>query len=216
VSDFFKSLSILHQEDWDDRTRQILQDFMDQVSAMFGAARITNENLAEGIETTIAAPSTERRGVIAFRTTGSPQTIGSSTTPSAVSFAATQIDSDGWWNSAAPTRLTLPTRFAGTRTLFDILMLGAWDANATGYREIGVARYNSAGVSYGIGLLERRMAITTAAIQTYQIISMRVNLVGAGTWNEGDYLQLEVAQNSGANRTWAGSMQVYDAGVLEA
>jgi hypothetical protein len=52
VSDFFKSLPILHQEEWNSRTRQILQDFMDQVEAKFAAGRVNSGNLTEDLQVT--------------------------------------------------------------------------------------------------------------------------------------------------------------------
>lgn len=97
----------------------------------------------------------------------------------AISFSNERWDTDGYWNVAQPTRLTIPK--TGRYTVGGAVR---WASNATGYRQV-LLRVN--GTSY-IGT-KNDQAIT-AGVHYIQVTS---------TWefSAGDYIELDVVQNSG-------------------
>ncbi|MEX2103082.1 MAG: hypothetical protein WD805_03895 [Gaiellaceae bacterium] len=114
-----------------------------------------------------------------------------------VTFDVETYDTDGMFDPAAPTRLTVKTPGV-------YLVTGAvrWDPNATGSRSIGIVR-NDIGIAFLAA--DTRDAVATASTATRQNVSTVARLAA------GDYVELKAEQTSGGslNINHNGSPQVH-------
>lgn len=129
------------------------------------------------------------RGCMIKRTTAQDIASGAEV---AIIWEAENWDTDGFWTSGAPTRITIPTDMDGA---YDIIGKGVWDNNSLLTRVVGF-RKNGAGVTFGN---DRRGA---ALFSEATAIAPNVDLVA------GDYIELVYYQDSGTTRT-AGSAAGY-------
>jgi hypothetical protein len=108
----------------------------------------------------------------------------------AVSWDTAVSDAYNGYNGATPTRWTCPAGYGGT---YLVIASAAWTANATGQRQLYIAR-NGSVLSYA-GQDTRPSA--GASLVTYTQVQALVTLAG------GDYIEAFAMQNSGGALTTA-------------
>lgn len=119
-----------------------------------------------------------------------------------VTFTALKWDTDGMWNAANPTRLTVQTP-----GLYSVTMFANLPTAAYGRLSINL-RTNAGGlISGGTSVLTHTPVNTTITGAT---LTANTNLTGTVTFDQpiaaGDYVEMFVLQKSGATRTLAAGL----------
>jgi hypothetical protein len=113
---------------------------------------------------------------------------GASTT---LSFAFVALDSSGYWSAAAPTRLTVPKGRGG---VYLVVAQGVFSAGAEGDRVVRVLK-NTATSAGEARLVEGGANISVTLTQLVQLAA-------------GDYLEMQMLQNSGIHSAVGGTEQL--------
>jgi hypothetical protein len=121
---------------------------------------------------------------MATLTRAAAQSFGTSGTAAAVSWDTAVSDAYNGYTGATPTRWTCPAGYGGT---YQVTASVAWAANATGQRQLYIAR-NGVALTYA-GQDTRPSA--GSSLITYQQVSALVTLAA------GDYIEAWAMQNSG-------------------